>query len=234
MSEAGFVVNPEIRRESDIASLVGFCEATEHRRHELDYEIDGVVIKVDDIALQERLGQTSHAPRWAIAYKFPPEERTTLLEGIMVSIGRTGRATPFAQLEARRHRRIDGQPRELAQRGPGASEGPPTGRHRARPQGRRRHPRGGRPGAVGASGVVGPLGVPEDVSVMWRGARPVGRRERHLLRERRVPRAARAADRALLLAICDGHRRTRREQGRDLRGAGMIARSLISTDSTKQ
>jgi DNA ligase (NAD+) len=98
MSEAGFVVNPEIRRESEIASLVGFCEATEHRRHELDYEIDGVVIKVDDIALQERLGQTSHAPRWSIAYKFPPEERTTLLEDIMVSIGRTGRATPFAQL----------------------------------------------------------------------------------------------------------------------------------------
>jgi DNA ligase (NAD+) len=98
MSEAGFVVNPEIRREADIASLVRFCEATEHRRHELDYEIDGVVIKVDDIAIQERLGQTSHAPRWAIAYKFPPEERTTLLQGIMVSIGRTGRATPFAQL----------------------------------------------------------------------------------------------------------------------------------------
>jgi DNA ligase (NAD+) len=98
MAEAGFVVNPEIRRETDIDSLVGFCTETEHRRHDLDYEIDGVVIKVDEIAVQERLGQTSHAPRWAIAYKFPPEERTTLLEGIMVSIGRTGRATPFAQL----------------------------------------------------------------------------------------------------------------------------------------
>ena len=56
------------------------------------------MIKVDEIALQERLGQTSHAPRWAIAYKFPPEERTTLLEDILVSIGRTGRATPFAKL----------------------------------------------------------------------------------------------------------------------------------------
>jgi DNA ligase (NAD+) len=98
MSEAGFVVNPEIRRETDIESLVGFCVETEHRRHELEYEIDGVVIKVDEIAVQERLGQTSHAPRWAIAYKFAPEERTTLLEDIMVSIGRTGRATPFAQL----------------------------------------------------------------------------------------------------------------------------------------
>jgi DNA ligase (NAD+) len=98
MAEAGFVVNTEIRRATDTVSLVGFCAATEARRHELGYEIDGVVIKVDDIAVQERLGQTSHAPRWAIAYKFAPEERTTLLEDIMVSIGRTGRATPFAQL----------------------------------------------------------------------------------------------------------------------------------------
>jgi len=58
-----------------------------------------VVVKVDDLALQRRLGATSHAPRWAIAFKFPPEERTTTLLRIMVSIGRTGKATPFAVLE---------------------------------------------------------------------------------------------------------------------------------------
>jgi DNA ligase (NAD+) len=98
LSAAGFVVNPEIARPTDRQALVEFCVAMQHRRHELDYEIDGVVIKLDDISLQERLGQTSHAPRWAIAYKFPPEERTTLLEEIEVSIGRTGRATPFAKL----------------------------------------------------------------------------------------------------------------------------------------
>jgi DNA ligase (NAD+) len=57
------------------------------------------VVKVDDLALQRELGFTSRAPRWAIAYKFPPEERTTRLRNIMVSIGRTGRATPFAELE---------------------------------------------------------------------------------------------------------------------------------------
>ncbi|MCX7622093.1 MAG: NAD-dependent DNA ligase LigA, partial [Acidimicrobiales bacterium] len=61
--------------------------------------MDGVVVKVDRVAFQDELGATSHAPRWAIAYKFPPEERTTLLRDIMVSIGRTGRATPFAVLE---------------------------------------------------------------------------------------------------------------------------------------
>ena len=80
----------------------------EHR-HDLPYEIDGVVVKVDDLALHDRLGSTSRAPRWAIAFKFPPEERTTRLERIEVSIGRTGRATPFAVLEpvfvGRLHRR---------------------------------------------------------------------------------------------------------------------------------
>jgi DNA ligase (NAD+) len=70
----------------------------EHR-HDLGYEIDGVVVKVDDLAQRDELGATSKAPRWAIAYKFPPEEKTTLLRNIMVSIGRSGRATPFAQLE---------------------------------------------------------------------------------------------------------------------------------------
>src|SRR6185295_18873336 len=68
-------------------------------RHDLGYEIDGAVIKVDDLDQRRRMGFTSRAPRWAIAFKFPPEEKTTVLQGIMVSIGRTGRATPFAQLE---------------------------------------------------------------------------------------------------------------------------------------
>src|SRR5918994_3704852 len=69
------------------------------QRHSFSYEIDGAVVKVDDLGQREELGSTSRAPRWAIAYKFPPEEKTTVLEHIMVSIGRTGRATPFAQLE---------------------------------------------------------------------------------------------------------------------------------------
>ena len=76
-----------------------YCERWQEHRHDLGYEIDGVVVKVDDLAQRELLGFTSKAPRWAIAYKFPPEERTTLLKDIMVSIGRTGRATPFAVLE---------------------------------------------------------------------------------------------------------------------------------------
>ena len=76
-----------------------FCERIEANRHSFGYEIDGAVVKVDDLAQRDELGFTSKAPRWAIAFKFPPEEKTTVLRGIMVSIGRTGRATPFAQLE---------------------------------------------------------------------------------------------------------------------------------------
>ncbi|GAB3232652.1 NAD-dependent DNA ligase LigA [Mycolicibacterium hippocampi] len=70
----------------------------EHR-HDVDHEIDGVVVKVDDVALQRRLGSTSRAPRWAVAYKYPPEEATTKLLDIRVNVGRTGRVTPFAYME---------------------------------------------------------------------------------------------------------------------------------------
>ena len=79
--------------------VAAHCQHWQDHRHDLGYEIDGVVVKVDDVEQRARLGSTSRAPRWAIAYKFPPEERTTLLRDIQVSIGRTGRATPFAMLE---------------------------------------------------------------------------------------------------------------------------------------
>ncbi len=99
LRDCGLPVNPEIRVVHGVDEVFAFCTHWREHRHDLDYEIDGVVVKVDDLNLQRRLGATSHAPRWAIAFKFPPEERTTKLERIMVSIGRTGRATPFAVLE---------------------------------------------------------------------------------------------------------------------------------------
>jgi DNA ligase (NAD+) len=95
----GFAVNEHVRTFATIDDVAAHCLHWQEHRHDLDYEIDGVVIKLDDTAQRERLGVTSRAPRWAIAYKFPPEERTTLLRDIMVSVGRTGRATPFAVLE---------------------------------------------------------------------------------------------------------------------------------------
>ena len=95
----GVPINPNIRTLGSLDDVYDYCRDWLERRHDLDYEIDGVVIKVNDLAQRRELGSTSKAPRWAIAYKFPPEERTTLLHNIMVSIGRTGKATPFAQLE---------------------------------------------------------------------------------------------------------------------------------------
>jgi DNA ligase (NAD+) len=85
--------------------LTGIDEVLAHveywgeHRHDIEHEIDGVVVKVDEVALQRRLGSTSRAPRWAIAYKYPPEEATTKLLDIQVNVGRTGRVTPFAQME---------------------------------------------------------------------------------------------------------------------------------------
>ncbi len=98
LRDAGFPVNPEIRQVEGLDAVHAYCRTAETHRHDLAYEIDGVVVKIDSLAQREALGSTSKAPRWAIAYKFPPEERNTLLEDIMVSIGRTGRATPFAKL----------------------------------------------------------------------------------------------------------------------------------------
>jgi DNA ligase (NAD+) len=99
LGEAGLPVNPEIRRVTAMTDVDAFCRNWLDHRHDLDYEIDGVVVKVDDLAQRAELGATSKSPRWAIAYKFPPEQATTTLNDIMVSIGRTGKATPFAMLE---------------------------------------------------------------------------------------------------------------------------------------
>jgi DNA ligase (NAD+) len=99
LGRAGFPVNPEVHLVRGFDDVLAFCGRWEEHRHDLDYDIDGVVVKVDSLAVQRALGSTSRAPRWAIAYKFPPEERSTTLIDIEVSIGRTGKATPFAVLE---------------------------------------------------------------------------------------------------------------------------------------
>jgi DNA ligase (NAD+) len=95
----GFPVNPEVRVVDSLAKVYEFCGYWREHRHDLPYEIDGAVVKIDSLAQRETLGFTSRAPRWAIAFKFPPEERTTILRDIQVSVGRTGRTTPFAVLE---------------------------------------------------------------------------------------------------------------------------------------
>ena len=88
--------NQVVQTEQEVADRIAYW--AEHR-HDLSHDIDGLVVKVDEVAVQRRLGSTSRAPRWAIAYKYPPEEATTLLRDIQVNVGRTGRVTPFAVLE---------------------------------------------------------------------------------------------------------------------------------------
>jgi DNA ligase (NAD+) len=95
----GLPVNPNIERAGSLEDVLAYCKAWEAKRDELDYEIDGVVIKVDDLALQERLGVVARDPRWAIAFKFKPREARTKLLDIVVSVGRTGTLNPNAVLK---------------------------------------------------------------------------------------------------------------------------------------
>jgi DNA ligase (NAD+) len=99
LAEWDIPINPEWRRFEARDPLVAHCLDWQERRHELDYEIDGVVVKVDDLDQQSALGATSKHPRWAVAYKFPAEEATTVVRDIMVTVGRTGKLTPTAVLE---------------------------------------------------------------------------------------------------------------------------------------
>ncbi len=99
IASLGFPVNEHVTYLDTVDEVAAHCLYWQEHRNDLDYEIDGVVIKVDDLDQRDVLGFTSRAPRWAIAYKFPPEERTTTLLDIQVSVGRTGRATPFAVLD---------------------------------------------------------------------------------------------------------------------------------------
>ncbi|WP_431799867.1 NAD-dependent DNA ligase LigA [Microbacterium kunmingense] len=92
----GLPVSPYFRVVDDAAGAAAFIQHYGQHRHDVEHEIDGIVVKVDDLALHEELGATSRAPRWAIAYKYPPEQVNTTLLDIVVSVGRTGRATPFA------------------------------------------------------------------------------------------------------------------------------------------
>jgi DNA ligase (NAD+) len=95
----GLPTSDRVRVVSSIDEVKEYVEYYGKHRHDVEHEIDGVVVKVDDLALQGRLGATSKDPRWAIAYKYPPEEVTTKLLDIKVQVGRTGRVTPYAVME---------------------------------------------------------------------------------------------------------------------------------------
>ena len=95
----GFRVNPHIRPRTTIDEVLTYYRELLDKRHTFAYEMDGIVLKVDDLTLQKRLGEKSRSPRWALAYKFPPTQETTRVLSIEVQVGRTGALTPVAHLE---------------------------------------------------------------------------------------------------------------------------------------
>ncbi|OIO33268.1 MAG: DNA ligase (NAD(+)) LigA [Candidatus Omnitrophica bacterium CG1_02_40_15] len=99
LRDSGFRVNPNIKKCSSIEKVIEYCNEWQEKRHKLEYDIDGMVIKVDSFSYQRSLGQTSKSPRWMIAYKFPAERKETILENILVQVGRTGILTPVAILK---------------------------------------------------------------------------------------------------------------------------------------
>ena len=99
LRELGLPVSERYAVCRDLAQVRDYIDRYARDRHAVEHEIDGVVVKVDEIGLQRRLGSTSRAPRWAIAFKYPPEEVTTKLLEILVNVGRTGRVTPFGRME---------------------------------------------------------------------------------------------------------------------------------------
>ena len=98
LAEMGFHVNDNRRTHDDIDGVIAFLDEWQTKRHGLDYEIDGIVIKVNDLGQQAELGFVSRSPRWALAFKFPPEQAETVIEDIKVYVGRTGAITPVAWL----------------------------------------------------------------------------------------------------------------------------------------
>jgi len=99
LKNIGFKVNPHIKLCQDIGEVVSYCLQWIEKKEELDYEIDGMVIKVNSLRMREELGSTTRSPRWAIAYKFPAQQVTTRVQGIIVQVGRTGALTPVAILD---------------------------------------------------------------------------------------------------------------------------------------
>jgi DNA ligase (NAD+) len=99
LAASGLPVNPRSQRVGDMDGVLEYCRRLEAERDQLGYEADGVVVKVDDLEQQRRLGATAHHPRWAIAFKFTARQATTRVLGITINVGKTGALTPAAQLE---------------------------------------------------------------------------------------------------------------------------------------
>ena len=99
LKDLGLRINPYLKITKSLDEVIAYCESWRERRYDLPFDIDGLVIKINSLELQERLGTTAKSPRWAIAYKFPAEQAETRVLGITVQVGRIGTLTPIAELE---------------------------------------------------------------------------------------------------------------------------------------
>ena len=142
LGERGFKVNPDTDHHPGVEAVVERCHWWEERREQLDYEIDGVVVKVDERALWRELGVVGREPRWAIAWKFPPTTATTRLLDVVWNVGRTGHLVPFAMLEPVHVGGVTVTHRDPPQRGGPGPQGRAGRRRGGRDAGRRRDPPG--------------------------------------------------------------------------------------------
>ncbi len=221
LREHGFRVNRDIKLLAGEDEVIEQCLQWERRRGELDFEIDGAVVKVDDLELQRRLGAVGRDPRWAVAWKFPPTTAVTKLEKVMWNVGKFGDLRPYAVLEPVEVGRGDDQAGDPPQRGGHRPQGPPRGRGGDRAARRRRDPAGDLPGPPRRRAPAPPAATaPARALPVLRHAHRQARGQRvHEVPQPRLPRPRVAAAQALRLARRDGHRRPRREAGRAAAGA---------------
>ena len=206
LAALGFPVNPDREPGLDIEGVIAFTERWREARHDLPYETDGVVVKVDRFDQQARLGMVSRAPRWAIAFKFPPEQVEAFVEDIVPYVGRTGTLTPGRAHDAGQGRRLDRRPGDPPQPRRGPAQGHPDRRLGRPPEGRRRDPRGRPPDRRAADRRRARVRDARALPGLRHAGRPGRGRGPRLLPEHALPGPAVAGVRPLRRARRDGHR----------------------------
>ncbi len=214
LREMGFDVNPNIARCETFEAVAAYCEQWEERRDSLDYEIDGVVVKVDDLAIQQRLGAVGRNPRWAIAFKFKPREARTKLREIAINVGRTGSLNPYAILEPVQIGGVTVKNATLHNADYIAKHDIRIGDTVTVTRAGDVIPRVDRADRRGAHGERAHLQDAHALSGLRLGRGPARRRGDVPLHERGLPRAGLRARAPLRFARRDGHRRPRRRDGR--------------------
>ena len=213
-------MNPDVATHDDIEAVKAECARWQERRGEVDFDIDGAVVKIDEIDVQQRLGAVGRAPRWAIAYKFPPTTAITRLLNIEVSVGRTGALVPVRRARAGLGGRRHGAPVDPAQPGGRGAQGPPDRRPGDRPARRRRHPAGGGPAHAGAHRRGDAVHDARALPRVRHAGRAAPGRGPDAVPQPLVPGPDPAGHRPLRLAGRDGHRGPGREDGAALLRGG--------------